>query len=194
MLNDLDLRPPRARHAPAGTRRLRPRRATANLRLALFGVVLLACAPFAAGAEPPPPDLHIVLRSAPRLPGAAFGEQSVEIDAQGNARLAAVKTPEGELPALTVKLPPEAVEDIWSWIQRERFFELDPLYRDPEIQDGDFAEMTVAAGGRTHTVRTVNIRVHAFDRIATVINYYLPDGREIQYNALTFPQYKSVER
>ncbi len=160
----------------------------------LLGLALLACAPLAAGAEAPPPDLRIVLRSAPRLPGASFGEQAVEIDASGTARLSAVKTPEGPLPETTVSLPPGALEDIWRWIRKERFFELDPLYEDPEIRDGDFAEMTVTANGRTHTVRTVNIRVRAFDRIATVINYYLPDGREIQYNALHSPQYRSVER
>jgi hypothetical protein len=169
-----------------------------RILVALLGLPILALlrVPVEAQsqAEPLPNDLRIVLRSVPRVAGTVPGEHSVTIDADGNAQLSTVSAPGGELPAMTAQIPTEGMEDIWSWIQKERFFELDPLYRDPEIQDGDFAEMTITANGETHKVRTVNIRVYAFDRIAIVIGYYLPEGRRIQYNALHASEYKAVER
>ena len=48
--------------------------------------------------------------------------------------------------------------------------------------------------GRTHTVRTVNHRVFAFDRIVITIDRELPKGRRIQYNALHVKSYPEVER
>ena len=100
-----------------------------------------------------------------------------------------------ELPATSVNLPREAIQRIYAAIQNERFFDLQPLYRDEHKVDGDQAEMTVTAAGKTYKVRTVNIRVGAFDRIAGAIDRELPAERRIQYNALR-PEanYRSIER
>ena len=75
---------------------------------------------------------------------------------------------------MEARIPPEGMADIWRWIQKERFFELKPLYEDPSVLDGDFAEMTITAEGRTHRVRTVNLRVYAFDRISIAFGLEVP--------------------
>src|SRR5262249_23647530 len=99
------------------------------------------------------------------------------------------------LPAAEASLPRDSVARIYKAIQDENFFALQPLYRDGEVADGDQAEMTVTAGGRTYNVRTVNIRVGAFDRIASAIDRELPSERRVKYNALQpNNDYRSVER
>ncbi len=55
--------------------------------------------------------------------------------------------------------------------------------------------MTVTAAGRTYKVRTVNLRVGAFDRVASAIDNELPPERRVRYNALR-PEanYRNIER
>jgi len=48
--------------------------------------------------------------------------------------------------------------------------------------------------GKTYRVRTVNIKVVAFDRIVDTINNLLPKGVFIYYNAMITDSYKKVER
>jgi hypothetical protein len=156
----------------------------------LFG--LAAAVPAVGDAVPA--DFRISLRSAATRPGAPVGPQAVTIDAKGKAHLSAVKRPGDDRPALDVTLAPDALRRIYDAAVRERFFDLEPRYEDPDVLDGDYAEIEVRAGGRTHTVRTVNIRVHAFDRIAVTIDRELPKGRRIQYNALHTDSYRAVER
>jgi hypothetical protein len=141
-----------------------------------------------------PADFRVELRSAPRVPGEPAGAQEVAIDAQGRVKLAAVQGPDETLPALETQLKPDAVQRIYDAVTKDRFFELKPLYREPKIRDGDYARMTITAEGRTHTVKTVNIRVFAFDRIVITIDRELPKGRRIQYNALHVKSYPEVER
>jgi hypothetical protein len=102
--------------------------------------------------------------------------------------------PNGRLPPAMIRLPADRVRMIWQQIVTDRFFELNPLYEDPRVQDGDAAEMVITANGRTHRVRTKNIRVNAFDRIVLVIDATLPPERRIQYNALHVTAYRAVER
>lgn len=165
-----------------------------TVRIMLCVSACLAAANAMPESESIPPDLAIYLASAPRHASVIPGGHSVTIDAKGNALLSGVESPTGPLPEMQVTLSQEDMEDIWSWIQKERFFELDSEYRDENIMGGDFAEMEITANGKTHKVLTINMRVYAFDRISVVIGHYLPEGRRIQYNALYAPQYQSVER
>lgn len=141
-----------------------------------------------------PDDFKIVLSASPRVPGASFGSQTVEITADGAVWLSAVRTPEGELLAVDLKISPAAVERIWQAVAKHDFFNLQSEYRDPEIYDGDFAALTVWAGQRKHQVKTVNIRVLDFDLITVAVNAELPQDRVIVYNALFIPEYKEVQR
>jgi len=100
----------------------------------------------------------------------------------------------GRLPATTLKISSDAVARIYKAVLEQRFFELQPLYSDQTIKDGDQAEITVTANGQTHSVRTVNIRVYAFDRITIAVDRELPIERRIQYNALHEASYKGIER
>lgn len=164
--------------------------------LALVGLVIVALwtvAP-AAWAEDIPADFKLRLVSAPRAPDLDLPNEWVEIDAGGKAYMSRMAARDGILPEATIRLEPAAVQRIYDRVLEERFFELEPVYQDPDVQGGDMAEITVTANGRTHQVRTINIKVHAFDRITIFVDRELPIARRIQYNALHVPQYKAVDR
>lgn len=164
--------------------------------LALLGLVMavLWMAPPAARADDVPADFKLRLVSAPRIPGRDLRAEWVEIDASGKTYLSPMEARDGLLPEATITLERDAVKRIYDRVQQERFFELDPIYEDPDVHGGDMAQMVVTAHGRTHQVRTINIKVHAFDRITIFVDRELPIERRIQYNALHVPQYKAVER
>lgn len=147
-----------------------------------------------AGDHAVPDDLRITLKSAARLPGEPYGPETVTIQSDGRTELSRKDGPDGLLPAMEMKLDPSAVRRIYDAIVADRFFELKPNYSDPHIHDGDYASMSITADGKTHRVRTVNIKVHAFDRIVLAIDRELPDGREVFYNALHRDDYLAVER
>ena len=142
-----------------------------------------------------PHDFEVRLESAARGPQQTPPDVAwVQINAGGEAEVSEMRGRDGRLPATSIKLPPDALARIYQVIVDQRFFDLRPLYEDPAIRDGDQAEITVTADGRTHTVRTVNIAVNAFDRITIAIDRELPIERRIQYNALREESYKSIER
>jgi len=142
-----------------------------------------------------PADFSIRIVSAslepPRTPPDI---ESIEVKASGDATLSAMPGKNGRLPATTLKISSDAVARIYKAVLEQRFFELQPLYSDQTIKDGDQAEITVTANGQTHSVRTVNIRVYAFDRITIAVDRELPIERRIQYNALHEASYKGIER
>lgn len=164
--------------------------------LAFFGLVITALwmvAP-AAWADDVPADFKLRLVSAPRVPDPGLPNEWVEIDASGRTYMSRMEARDGILPEATITLEPSAVQRIYDRVRQERFFELEPVYEDSDVQGGDMAQMVVTANGRTHEVRTINIKVHAFDRITIFVDRELPIERRIQYNALHVPQYKAVER
>jgi hypothetical protein len=164
--------------------------------LAVISVFLsTAFCSFPAMAASVPADFKIKLVSAslgpPRNPPDI---ESVTIDASGTAILSPMPSPAGMLAASTLKLDAAVVAGIYQATQTQRFFELKPEYRDPGVRDGDQATLTVTAAGKTKTVSTTNIRVLAFDIIAVAIDRALPPERRLQYNALTEPRLRSVDR
>jgi hypothetical protein len=158
-------------------------------------VLLVSGMPACGQAAAVPRDFALRLTSAARGPARTPPDIAwVDINAAGNASLSEMPGKSGRLPATQIKLAPDALARIYSAIQDQRFFELRPLYEDPTIRDGDQAEITITANGRTYTVQTVNITVYAFDRVTIAIDRELPIERRIQYNALREPSYKVIER
>ena len=159
---------------------------------AAFVAALAGSAAAQSSISPVPADFKVRLESMARRPGSPVAW--VEIDASGRARLSRIQEGGQDLPEASLSISAAAIARLWARIQAERFFELQPVYRDPDIHDGDMAKITLTAGGRTHAVRTVNIRVLAFDRVTLAIDNELPKPRRIQYNALRVGDYKAVER
>jgi hypothetical protein len=170
-------------------------RCLAAAAFALAAMTLTAHLPVSAEAVAVPGDFKVKLTSAARGPVRSPPDiESIEIDASGAAASSAMDGPEGRLPAAKLKLSRDAVARIHRAILDQRFFDLKPEYSNPSVLQGDQAQIVVTAGGRTRRVRTVNIRVHAFDRITIAIDRELPIERRIQYNALHTDSYRAVER
>ena len=150
---------------------------------------------WAQGVASVPADFKLRLVSARRGPARIPPDiQWVEISAAGSAKLSEMRSGNAQLPGAVIRLGADAVQRIYRAVSTERFFELQGIYQDSEVSGGDFAEMTITADGKTQTVKTVNIRVAAFDRITQAVNSALPADRRIRYNALHVDSYKSVDR
>ncbi|MEE8294189.1 MAG: hypothetical protein V3R64_00610 [Sphingomonadales bacterium] len=153
-------------------------------------------------AQDVPEDFEVVFTSSPALVSQDIEIESLKINANGEVVLSpkvwyAGQIPDytrEELPEMTLQLNPEALAGILKAINENEFFTLDANYNDPNIMDGDWAELTITAGGQTRTVRTRNIKVNAFDRITIAINGQLPVERRLKYNAINGADYEEVER
>jgi hypothetical protein len=167
----------------------------AILALAGLAAALMVSTSALAQTIAVPPDFSLRLVSASRGPPQSPPDvEWVEIKASGETTFSEMESRSGRLPTASIKLSPAAVAQIYQAVVAERFFDLQPDYVNTGVIDGDQAEMTVTANGRTKTVKTINIRVNAFDRITRVINSVLPEDRRIAYNALSDGAYQAVER
>ncbi len=162
---------------------------------ALAGLLLIICFhAISARGQTMPRDLTIELVSAPNVAGGPFGLESIAIASDGTVRLSRRDSYAGPLPETTIVIDAAALSRLYRAITDNDFFTLKSRYNDPAIDDGDYAKLTITAHGKTHSVRTVNIRVTAFDQIALAINREMPDGRRVLYNALHIDDYMEVER
>jgi len=143
---------------------------------------------------PVPADFQLILESAPLRPDPDFPPESLKLSANGRVEFSAKGTETGKLEPITIQIDPTAVQAIYTQIQQQRFFTLKSEYSDPNVVDGDYARLTITADGETHTVRTINIAVEAFDAIVQRVNRYMPPERNIYYNALHVKSYKTVPR
>lgn len=141
-----------------------------------------------------PTDFTIKLQSAPLHQVNPLQQESIVIRADGVAVLSARRGDDGELPERQISLSAVDVEAIFDAVERVGFFTLEGQYKDPDIIDGDYALIEVTANGKTHTVRTENIRVVDFDILALTVNARVPFERQVIYNALLDNDYKKVER
>ncbi|MFH1855941.1 MAG: hypothetical protein ABH836_01775 [Candidatus Omnitrophota bacterium] len=73
---------------------------------------------------------------------------------------------------------------IYAAIVENDFFKLNKEYIAKDTLDGSFAELTVTANNKTHTVRTQNTAQEDFDNIIMTINLVVPDDNKIIYNEL----------
>jgi hypothetical protein len=143
-----------------------------------------------------PEDFTMVIHSGPRMKRSAAAALFLSLNAKGTAKYYKTNV-KGKSDFSLIKeftLSPGMVNKIYATTISERFFQLKPHYKDPEILDGDFAQIEIHANGKSYRVRTVNIKVDAFDRIVTTVNNFLPKGVIIYYNAMTVDSYKKVER
>ncbi len=141
-----------------------------------------------------PDDFEVLLQSFPRKAWRpAF---AVKIQSNGHCKYFA--TPQGQGTDFVLinefDLDAKAMEKIYETVKKEKFFELKKEYKDPNVKDGDLAVMQIIANGKRHVVKTVNIKVDAFDNIVREINTYLPKEARISYNALHVDAYKRVKR
>ena len=130
-----------------------------------------------------PDDFELTLVSAPFLLEDPLQVEGLTIHADGAASISARLGDDGEIPAHDVEIGTDSVAALYGVIQAQDFFGLGALYEDPNILDGDYAIMTITADGQTHSVRTVNIGVDAFDTIALWVNSYFPVEEMVLYNA-----------
>lgn len=166
-------------------------------RAALCALLLMVPAPPAhapAAQSQVPSDLEIVLASSARPAVEGGDAELVQIVASGAVLFSAKAVEQGTLPEEQGTLPAEAIAAIWSTIEQQRFFELQEVYVDPDIADGDMAALEITANGTTHAVVTINIGVDAFDAIVEAINERLPEERQVIYNALHVEGYKRLAR
>jgi len=149
-----------------------------------------------------PDDFEVVYISSPALVVQDIDRETLTISANGKVSLSKVARYTGtfpdfvreELPEQTITISSGALDQIYAAITENDFFGLEARYNDPAIIDGDWAELRVTANGQSHTVRTRNIKVRAFDRITMTINGVLPEQRRLLYNAINGADYEEVER
>ncbi len=146
--------------------------------------------------NPVPKDFTMVIHTGPRMQRSPVPALFLSLYGKGLAKYYETNV-NGKKDFSLVKefvLDATVIQRIYSIVMSERFFELKPQYNDPEVMDGDFAQIEINANGKSYRVRTVNIKVDAFDRIITAVNNYLPKGVILYYNAITVDSYKRVER
>lgn len=143
-----------------------------------------------------PEDFSLFLHSGGVLPGDP--EYAITLDPKGHGKY--YEKPEGPDTGQKMVLISEfdldskAMNKIYETIKKEKFFDLKPEYKDPTVKGGNYAEMDITSDGKRNWVRTINIKVDAFDNIVRAINSYLTKETEILYNALLVDEYKRVER
>jgi len=141
-----------------------------------------------------PADFQLSLESASLMADPGFPTESLKLTADGNVEFSTKGTEKGMLPATSIQIDATAIREIYAQIQRQGFFTLQPDYVDPDVMDGDYAQLSITANGKSYTVRTTNIAVEAFDAIVHRVNRYMPPARNIYYNALHVKSYKRVQR
>lgn len=142
-----------------------------------------------------PKDFRMTLVSAPLMPGSTAPQLMLTLERTGAAKYYEKwKGTKDFTVKNAFKLNEKDMREIYAMVLKEDFFGLKREYRDPDVKDGDYAVMEITANGKTHRVRTVNIKVGAFDRIYWSVNLHLPKDISITYNALFVKEYKEVER
>jgi len=76
------------------------------------------------------------------------------------------------------------MNQIWNNISSNDFFNLNNLYKNENIMDGTYAEMTITGDDDTNTVRTENIPVVQFDNIVKTVNSITQGNNDLFYNAI----------
>lgn len=155
----------------------------------LAGILLLFVATGSprAGAPDPlfPSDFRIVAAAGSVAPSHSL--RTLEIEASGSAvfcRIPAARRGRGDcLTPETFTLTTDELNLVYQAVVDGDFFQQAPIHVGPAV-DGTFAEFTITASGTTHTVRSQNIAVAAFDSIALAINSVVPGQFVLKYNAI----------
>ena len=134
----------------------------------------------------PPADFKIIAIAGGVAPWDT--ESKVEIDAQGHGiyyTMSADDRANGEFKKVNeFTVEQVSLKRIYGTVAQADFFNLKEKYADQGTLGGSFAEITVSLHGKTHMVRTQNIKLQAFDDINIAINLATPQDNKIQYNAI----------
>ena len=141
-----------------------------------------------------PEDFEITLFSAPVFKGGQPGPYGVVISRDGTASFY-TQDLDGEIIfGKTVSMEDGAVDALYRVVTQQEFFSLKADYNDPGILDGDYAVIVVTMDGQTHEVRTTNIRLAPFDKIALWVNSYFDPDNMILYNAFVDRELEEATR
>lgn len=140
------------------------------------------------GAAQIPKDFKVVAMAGGISP--AQDVTKVEIDAKGDCvyyRMPPQNRAKGVFIEVDrFKLLQPALEIIYDSIRENKFFSLQKNYEAKNVMDGNFAQASIMLNGKTHTVRTRNIKVEKFDNIMIDINIVLPKDKKIFYNEIMY--------
>ena len=78
----------------------------------------------------------------------------------------------------------DEMNQIWEKITLHNFFDLNNLYKNKDVRDGTYAEMTIQGDGITKTVKTENTPIFGFDQIIKKVNELTPGNYDLFYNAI----------
>jgi len=133
-----------------------------------------------------PQDFKITAISGGIAPGSPH--YKIEINAKGNGiywempKNSPAASAFIEKNRFTVK--DAALRFLYGVINDTDFFVLREEYIAKNVLDGSYAQMTITADKKTHTVRTRNQAVKAFDRIMLAVNVVTPPDNKIVYNEI----------
>lgn len=155
---------------------------------AIFISFLLLLYPVYASDYPQkiPSDFRVTAMAGGLIPGDVVNK--VEISPDGSAvyyELSSAGKPKNKfVEKARFKLENVAMDYIYYSVNKNNFFGLKNGYRNENVVDGNFAELKITSNGKTHTVRTRNIRIERFDDIMIDINIVLPKDYKIIYNEI----------
>ena len=135
-----------------------------------------------------PDDFKIVAVAGGVAPsGSVF---RVEIDSNGQAVYSALDAENRSTGVFKVlarfDIPVSRLGYLYKRITDNKFMSLKSEYVDKTVTDGSFASLTVTADKKTHTVRTQNLSVKAFDTVMIALNLSLPKDRRVIYNEISY--------
>lgn len=85
------------------------------------------------------------------------------------------------------QINPDGLQSLYQTIVQNEFFGLKKIYDAENYVDGSFAELTITADGKRHSVHTVNFELKPFDDIFRQINQLAPENIQLIYDVLTSP-------
>ena len=132
-----------------------------------------------------PQDFKIIAISGGIAPGSPH--YKIEIDSEGNGIYWEI--PEDNTTGTFIEKNRFTVEGaalrfLYSVINNGDFFTLKEEYMAKNVLDGSYAKLTITADKKTHTVRTRNQAVKAFDDIMLAVNVVTPPDNKIVYNEI----------
>jgi len=163
----------------------------------VFLALTLSLSAIGKAQAAPPGDFVMSVISEPVHLPEEIEKLRVDLKADGEVVLHAHRDgSEVDHPKQTLRLDQAALDSIYAKIEASQFFALDEFYGDERVYGGDKATIIVTANGRRKEVIALNIKVTDFDDIVGKLNEYLPDDRQIYYNALSkyADNYREVQR
>jgi hypothetical protein len=158
--------------------------------LSCFLVLILSISAFAQEKDKwiieIPKDLKITAVSGGRAPHTPQYKVEISSDGQGVYWfMPAENRKTGKfIKKNSFTLSDSGLRYIYRAIIKNDFFDLEKEYIDKSFFGGSYAQLSVRANNKTHTVRTENMAVDAFDDIMIAINIATPPNNDVIYNEI----------